>query len=178
MNTNNEYCYSAIIDKIGEGKFRERFTELKDSANKFIEEAGFSGTAKCNERILFQTVLDYYTDIFRLADFHNIDEPRTEKIFAYTIAWIVKRKPIQYITELDSEKDIDVNERFAAYILLNECLGSNKIDLKYQKQLDNYIALILYYFKYRECNPRVVELAIESFKMGMHVLKNDNTIMD
>ena len=28
------------------------------------------------------------------------------------------------------------------------------------------IDLVLYYLKYRECNPQVLELMIESFKMG------------
>ena len=32
--------------------------------------------------------------------------------------------------------------------------------------LDEYIDLLLYYLKYRECNPQVLELMIESFKMG------------
>ena len=34
------------------------------------------------------------------------------------------------------------------------------------KKLDDYMEMVLYYFKYRECNPQVVELVIESFKMG------------
>ncbi len=173
-NDNDKNGYNELIDKIGEHKFRERYMALRDSAEKFIKSSGFSEVAQCNERILFQTILDYYADIFRLEEFHKIKEPRTEKIFAYTIAWIVKRKPIQYIKNFDNEKDIYVNERFAAYLLLNECLGSYKINQKYQEQLDNYISLVIYYFKYRECNPRVIELAIESFKMGMRVIKNED----
>lgn len=35
-----------------------------------------------------------------------------------------------------------------------------------KQKLDEYIDLLLYYMKYRECNPQVLELAIESFKMG------------
>ena len=89
---------------------------------------------------------------------------------AYTVAWIVRRKPLQFIKYSDVEKDIFVNERFAAYLMINECMaGDSKkyIDKKYYGQLKEYSDLLLYYFKYRECNPQVIELAIESFKLGM-----------
>ena len=109
-----------------------------------------------------------------LKEFHSIEKVRTEKIFAYTVAWIVRRKPLQFKDYTDAEKDIYVNERFAAYLMLNECLlcGEKKlVSGEGRIKLDEYIKLLLYYFKYRECNPQVIELAIESFKMGMLVLK-------
>ena len=90
--TERDYRY--ILEKVGPEKFRERLDEM----------------------------LDYYADIFRLKEFHDIQYVRTEKIFAYTAAWIVKRKPLQFIHDTDEEKDIFVNERFAVFLLLNECL--------------------------------------------------------
>ena len=69
----------------------------------------------------------------------------------------------------EDEKDIYVNERFATFLMLNECLlcGEKRfVGSENQSRLDEYINLLFYYFKYRECNPQVVELAIESFKMG------------
>ena len=53
--------------------------------------------------------------------------------------------------------------------MLNECLlcGEKRfVGRENQSRLDEYINLLFYYFKYRECNPQVIELAIESFKMG------------
>ncbi len=50
-----------------------------------------------------------------------------------------------------------------------ECLlcGERKfVRREDMKKLDDYMEMVLYYFKYRECNPQVVELMIESFKMG------------
>lgn len=165
--------YSEMLQRIGEEKFEERLKELRDSANKFIEEAGYQGHVECNERILLSVVLDYYADICRQKDFHEIKMIRTEKIFAYTIVWLIRRKPLQYIHNTDLEKDIYVNERFAAYLMLNECLlcGQEKIGAENRKELEEYINLLLYYFKYRECNAQVIELAIESFKMGRLVLR-------
>ena len=114
--------YRELIDEVGVDKFRERFEELQKTAMEFIEIAGFSDVAYCNERILMQVILDYFMDVMRLKEFHSIERIRTEKLFAYTISWIVKRKPIQFRESSDQERDIFVNERFAASLLINECL--------------------------------------------------------
>lgn len=81
----------------------------------------------------------------------------------------MKRKPLQIIHDTDEEKDIFVNERFAVFLILNECLlcGERRfVSVENRVKLDEYIDLLLYYLKYRECNPQVLELMIESFKMG------------
>ena len=166
--------YEAIMQKVGPEKFQQRLEELVCMADSFIQEAGYEPFVYCNERIMLDVLLDYYADIFRLKEFHSIEKVRTDKIFAYTVAWIVRRKPLQFKDYTDAEKDIYVNERFAAYLMLNECLlcGEKKlVSGEGRIKLDEYIKLLLYYFKYRECNPQVIELAIESFKMGMLVLK-------
>lgn len=170
----NSFEYADMIKEVGIEKFIARFDELKKTADKFIEEAGYAGHVECNERILLNILLDYWADIFRLKDFHRIEKARAEKIFAYTIAWIVKRKPLQFTHYTDMERDIFVNERFAAFLLLNECLmcGEKRfVNGSDKDRLDAYLEMVLYYFKYRECNPQVVELMIESFKMGSLVSK-------
>lgn len=168
---NNEYNYSKYIDTPEKRrKFEARFKELLKTANEFIKEAGYSENVECNERIMLNVILDYYADIDRLKQFHNVDLVRPTKMIAYTVAWIVKRKPLQFVKYSDEERDIFVNERFAAYLMINECMtADNKkyIDKKNYAQLREYSDLLLYYFKYRECNPQVIELAIESFKLGM-----------
>ena len=121
--------YRELIDEVGVDKFRERFEELQKTAMEFIEMAGFSETAYCNERILMQVILDYFMDVMRLKEFHSIERIRTEKLFAYTISWIVRRKPIQFRDYSEEERDIFINERFAAYLLVNVwnetfCAGS------------------------------------------------------
>ena len=116
-----------------------------------------------------QVILDYFMDVMRLKEFHSIERIRTEKLFAYTISWIVKRKPIQFREYSDRERDIFVNERFAAYLLINECLmcGSKHfVKEAYAEKLVEYTEMLLYYFKYRQCDPKTLELLIKSFKMG------------
>ncbi|WP_316268063.1 hypothetical protein [Claveliimonas bilis] len=165
--------YAEMMHIIGEEKFYERFQEIKKTADEFIEEAGYKENVECNERILMHALLDYWVDIFRLKEFHEIERVRTDKIFAYLIAWILKRKPLQFIRYTEDEKDIFVNERFALFLMLNEqllCGQKQFVAGENQDRLDDYIDLVLYYFKYRECNPQVIELMIESFKMGTLVM--------
>lgn len=168
---NNEYNYKKYIDTPEKmKKFKTRLEELIKTANEFIKEAGYSENVECNERIMLNVILDYYADIERLKQFHDVDLVRPTKMIAYTVAWIIKRKPLQFVKYSDAERDIFVNERFAAYLMVNECMTEDNkkyIDKRYYAQLREYSDLLLYYFKYRECNPQVIELAIESFKLGM-----------
>lgn len=162
--------YQGLIDQIGEDKFQERFKYLRDTMEEFINQAGYQSSVICNDRILIHVLLDYFSDIERLKDFHGIEKVRTDKIFAYTIYWILKRKRLQFKDESIEEKDIFVNERFAVFLLINECIincVSKKLDKEGSKKFDEYIDYVLYYFKYREYNAQVIELIIESFKMGI-----------
>lgn len=169
--------YQDIVTAFGEDKIRDRFlyTELK--ANEFIKEAGYSSQVVCNHKILQHVVIDYFADVLRLKDFHNIEQTNKDKITAYLVAWIIKRKPLQYVDNMDDEEnDIFVNERFAISIIINECIFSENMPLLVEKDLEkfeNYIQLLLYYLKYRECNPQVLELALASFKMGKMVIQGD-----
>lgn len=132
-------------DNESKEKFRVRFEQWLRTADNFIKAAGYEGNVVCNERIMMQVLLDYYADIRRLKDFHNIDKVRTEKVIAYTVSWITKRKPLQFIRYSEEEKDIFVNERFAVYLMINECML--KEDKKYvssenNRKMEEYIALL------------------------------------
>jgi hypothetical protein len=164
-----EKDYQELMHDVGEKKFSSRFDELLKTINDFLQEAQYDDNVVCNERILYHVLLDYYSDIRRLKEFHDILHTKTDKVMAYLIFWIVRRKPIQYTKFSEDEKDIFVNERFACYLLINECLwkeGYYKINDGEAEQVDAYIDLLLYYFKYRQINPQVIELMIESFKIG------------
>ena len=76
---------------------------------------------------------------------------------------------IQFRDYSEEERDIFINERFAAYLLINECLmcgTKHFVQEAYAEKLVEYTEMLLYYFKYRQCDPKTLELLIESFKMG------------
>lgn len=170
MRGYKELDYKELFDKVGSEKFDERFEEISNQIDAFIREAGYDTEyVVCNERILYHVLLDYYSDILRLKEFHEIEHTKTDKVMAYMIFWIVRRKPIQICRFSEEERDIFVNERFACTLLLGECLLKNNdknLNEEQAKRFDKYIDLLLYYFKYRQLNPQVIELIIESFKIG------------
>jgi len=171
--------YSDLLSGTKLKDYKARFEQLKRTADEFIVKSNFQDTVYCNIRILAQVLLDYLADIERLKEFHKIKKVRSEKIYAYLIAWIVRRKPLQYKADSEVERDIFVNERFATYLMLGEalCCGKDLIDEKHLDEYSEYIKLLLYYFKYRMCDPQVVELAISSFKIGAFTIKG-NAKMD
>lgn len=173
MENNN---YQELFKEIGgEENFESRFQQLLKTIKAFLVEGEYDDGIQCNERILYHVLLDYYSDIIRLKDFHEILYTKTDKNIAYLIFWFVRRKPIQMNCVSDNEKDIFVNERFACYLLINECIfrdeeGLYNYNLNDEglKVFDKYMDLLLYYLKYRQLNPQMIELWIESFKLGRY----------
>lgn len=143
--------YSDLLSGTKLKDYKARFEQLKRTADEFIVKSNFQDTVYCNIRILAQVLLDYLADIERLKEFHKIKKVRSEKIYAYLIAWIVRRKPLQYKADSEVERDIFVNERFATYLMLGEalCCGKDLIDEKHLDEYSEYIKLLLYYFKYQ-----------------------------
>lgn len=165
--------YQKLLADVGEENFDSRFAELLKQIQVFLEEGKYNEKIVCNERVLYHALLDYYADISRLKDFHDIKHTKTDKKIAYLIYWIARRKPIQITEFLSDEKDIFVNERFCCFLLLNECLlrsggeyVNTKLDDKDMKVFEKYIDMLLYYFKYRHLNAQMLELVIETFKVG------------
>lgn len=177
----NRYSYHELLEIFTEDKIKERFFFLKNKANAFLETAGYAGSVQCSDRILMHVVVDYFSDIARLKNFHNIEHTNKDKITAYLLHWILRRKPLQFIDfDIESEKDIFVNERFALSILINECIfdefKENEVPVLAEedmKKFDTYIELVQYYFQYRECNAQVIELLIASFRMGRLIVEKN-----
>lgn len=174
MAERKEDTYRSLIKKIGEKAINEFMAFLQEQCEHFLQGASYKGSVVCNDRILFHAILDYYSDIERLKQFHPVENVRTNKVFAYIAYWILRRKPLQFVTNNIEETDIFVNERFAMFLVINECLleGVNyALGVDEQKKFDEYLDFLFYYFKYRECSPQALELLIETFKMGIEFQK-------
>lgn len=176
----NRYSYHELLEIFTEDKIKERFFFVKNKANAFLEAAGYSDSVQCNDRILMHVIVDYFSDIVRLKNFHDIEHTNKDKITAYLLHWILRRKPLQFIDlDIENEKDIFVNERFALSILINECIFADfEEDIPVlseddMKKFDTYIELVQYYFQYRECNAQVIELVIASFRIGRLTVQKD-----
>lgn len=175
-----EQNYVDLIRKVGVENFDSRFAELQRQveefliASEYISLSGERNHAECNDRILYHVLLDYYSDIQRLKDFHEIEHTKTDKNIAYLAYWILRRKPIQIDNLVEKDKDIFINERFVCYMIVYECLQqkqkkseSLKLDRQSAEKYDKYIDLLLYFLKYREYSAQMIELLVETFKIGI-----------
>ena len=100
--------YDTIVRHFTEERIAERYSFLEKKMNDFIEASGNEGIAECNPDILQHVIMDYFAAIFRLKNFHFIDKVNIVKITAYTVAWIIRRKPIVLIKTLSEDNDKDI----------------------------------------------------------------------
>ena len=159
--------YSGIIDVIGVDRIEERVCAVHDVYADFLSSLKFEDEKDItmNDRILLHTILDYFTDIVRLKEFHGIDRINQDKIIAYECSWFVKRKPIQ-VLRCDIEEIVYINEKFVLSILVNHMTQNGKGDFSSKTIIEGFCDTLLYYLKFRDCNPKILEMIILSFKAG------------
>lgn len=151
-----------------EEKFKNRYKSLYAQMKEYIEASGCSDKVKINEIILGYMLVDYFEDIDRLKKFHNLDHLNSIKLVAYTVYWLLRRKPIQV---LSNDKDLQyINERFALMFVLTflSCEDEDKkhIAARENKGLVTFIDLLFYFFKFRQFNAQDIELMITAFFAG------------
>lgn len=160
--------YIDILDAFGEEKVGERYDNLNEQLIGFIRRKGYENSVAVSASLLRQMVIDYFTDIYRLKEFHNIDLANYIKITAYTAYWLIQRKPLQIIKEDSQDMELAFcNENFVvSYILrfLQKDLKSsvNDPEGKYQEFVSN----LSYALRYRVLTPQMLELMLEGFSGG------------
>ena len=170
--------YADILEEFGRDRIQDRFNDLYSSYEKFIENLNLSGNVCINDFVLMHAILDYFTDVSRLKSFHKISRTNAFKVVSYEISWLLRRKPLQILTD-NNEELVYINEKFIlSYTIsyLTKLVGSdfyNELSPENQKSFDGFIASLYYYLKYRNCSSQVLELALLSFGAGV-VAANHN----
>jgi len=160
--------YKDIIETFTEKKIRDRYRRLLVSAQEFIKGMNYDDHVVCNETMLMLVVLDYFSDIKRLKEFHEIEHTNETKIFAYETSWILKRKPLQ-IKGSNDQKYSFCNEQFAysqIMFWLKKNEGEDGANALAHKDLERFSNTLFYYLKYRNYNPQALELMLVSFDAG------------
>lgn len=172
MNRSTSYQY--LIDTLGKEKLENRFLFLISSAKSFINDRNIHDYIYINKQILNNTVIDYFADIVRLKDFHNIDVANRIKIASYLSFWINRRKPLQILTETGPEiigkkPYLDnINEWFACFIITSVIFDTMKpieygVELTGDKSIyrhHHFISTLAYNFTYRTVTPHSIELSL------------------
>lgn len=162
--------YKYLLDEFGEEKIASRYKTIYSYLEDYIKRHEMTEKVRISEGLLSQMILDYFVDIYRLKEFHAIDKINTTKIHAYSAYWLLKRKPIQVITDDDSLPELTfVNERFVCGYLMRFLTGLDyNIAILKEKKQDyvEFIDNLMYFCQYRVNTPQMLETMLSSFQAG------------
>ena len=117
--------------------------------------------------LLFEVVLNYYADINRIKEFHEIEKVNNEKIAASTAFWLLRIKPIQVVQCNPDEREryLSINEYFAAITLI-AFLFDHNIQIFFPAELlkkwNKFYEHLIYTFHYRLLDARLLGLVVVS----------------
>ena len=170
MAYNNLNYYQKLFNDFTPEKIQQRYETLFDLMNEFIKRKGYEKNVHVVPSILNQMILDYFTDIKRLKEFHEIEHINFLKIHAYSAYWLLKRKPIQIIK--DDENNVQlafVNEQFITSYLINFLTNTNRNALIIEEDRDEFLEFVKnleYTFRYRTITPQMIETMLEAYDAG------------
>ncbi len=169
-NIENVYSdYDELLREFGEDTIRERFEQILTEMRKFIEETEMQEVAVINEMALTHALMDYFSDVFRLKAYQKIAHVNEVKIKAYETYWLIQRKPIQLIKELDDDKMLYINEKFVLSRLVPFILGKKAYEPMEKESahaFENFLNTFYYFLKFRRCDAQAIELMLLAFKAG------------
>ena len=91
MALNNiSYSYAELIADFGQEKLEQRYKVIYDYMKSFIERKEYTDKVRISTGLLNQMIVDYFTDMHRLKEFHDIEYANYIKIHAYSAYWLLK----------------------------------------------------------------------------------------
>ena len=152
-NIENTYVsYDELVSVVGKEEIESRIRQISGEMLDFLNAMDLSDVAYVHEMALTHAVMDYYSDIQRLKEYQKIERVNEIKIKAYETFWLLKRKPIQLMKQLEDDKMLYVNEKFLLTRLTSFMLGEDmNIPLVEDKKkaYTNYLDTRYYYLKFR-----------------------------
>lgn len=169
-NIENTYAdYEGILSDFGEGVVAGRVEQVYEEMDAFLKSFELEGLAAINRMALYHAVMDYFSDIKRLKDYQRIERVNKIKIKAYETYWLLKRKPIQLIDQLEDDTYLYVNEKFLLERLVSFMLEDRMLEPLVGDKgeaFKNYLDTLYYYLKFRRCDPQSLELMLLAFQAG------------
>jgi len=137
--------------------FPIRITYLHRMLDTFLKQTSAEKDAIISENLLCHLVIDYFADVMRVKDFHNISYTSYEKIISYTAYWLYRRKPLQVSSSRVNDKYSFINEAFISGFIadsISELLGGQYISNNIKEHL-------FYHLKYRSVDAQNLEMMIK-----------------
>lgn len=173
-NIENTYInYSELVAAVGgEDIIKSRIEQISQEMLDFLAINELEEIAYIHDMALTHAVMDYFSDIQRLKDYQKIEHVNEIKIKAYETFWLLKRKPLQLVGQIDNDKYLYVNEKFLLTRLTSFMLGDNiNMPIIGEKSIAfrNFLDTLYYYLKFRRCDAQSLELMLLAFKAGQIV---------
>lgn len=169
--------YGDLVSKVTKPVIESRFKQIMTEMNAFIAEFDLQEYVVVNEMALMHALMDYFSDIWRLKDYQQIERANETKIKAYETQWLLRRKPLQIVKEMEDDTMFFVNEKFLLARLM-QFLLADKMDkvLKegYHKSFEHFMETLLYYLKFRRCDAQALELMLLAFQAGELIFDIDS----
>ncbi len=163
------FSYEQIVAHFSQETIQERYQYLHDKMQRYIDELKQSDLLYVNTSLLQQVVMDYFTDVYRLKEFHGIEHINITKITAYEVFWILRRKPIQ----LKEAADIAFpNEGFLTVFVAHELLVPEEAEPLSEKQeaiFLKFLSHLNYHLKYRNVDKQCLESILFSFESAKNM---------
>ena len=159
-----QYLQKSGIDS---GRIARRYRKVLEAVHSFINVKGIAQNIVVNTKILKTAIYDYFVDIARIKEFHNIDKVNVEKIYSYMAYWLLRRKPLQIQADFPGSEYI--NELFVTVYMLSAILAEKSIDSNISGKnatWNKFQSLLFYNLKYRPISQNALELTIEAFFCG------------
>lgn len=162
--------YNHLFKEFGEDRMNRRVLALKKEIEAGLAafDIDLDKDVYINEPLLFQAVLDYFEDIYKLKKFEGIKKTNKQKIYGYSLFWVLRRKPIQIRKECD-KKLVFLNETICVHILFAKIIKNKlgeiaKVDSKKISEGILYMLQNLHYnLKYRTYTAQTLELFLDGF---------------
>ena len=167
----SEYTnYENLIERVGIDKIEHRYQLVYEEMAAFIERLNAQESLLINERVLMHALLEYFEDIEKVKSAHDLDHTNSPKVMAYLAQWLLRRQPIQILTQNDNDENlVFVNEKFVLAMLMSFMTRGSETKSLVQDNLKVYKAFLnsfFYYLKFRRPDAQAIEMIILAFHAG------------
>lgn len=164
----NHDNYKFLIKEFTSETIEKRFEAIYNFINTYIESNNLQDQVFISIDLLNNMVLDYFSDIYRIKEFQDIELTNLAKIYSYTSYWLLRRKVIQQKKEDTNDKLSFVNEEMVATYIFSFLFETNVFIVdSQQEKFTEFQKNLLYSFIYRNYSPQSIESLIYAFQAGM-----------
>ena len=167
--------YQFLLKMFGD-KISKRFEVLWSETIIVLKAMGLEEKVRIDEESFNYAILDYFTDLAKIKEFHNVKKINSSKMYAYEMYWLLRRRPIHCLVPVKGSYDL--NEKVFLGIFIPKILEEGGLSYKSEventktrKHIKAFIDLLFYNLKYRQYTPQSLELMIEAFLSGCNLSK-------